>query len=152
MLSVTPSHGRASAAAGGISSHGKYTGTSFTIRKSKSILALLPGAREFDDWINLPPLGNWAITTLNIVTLPLKWLLFTKMSLVCCPPSEIRERVSNQTSILGSVAALFVVISISSYLTTSTWNPAGKVTWYLFIMEKYADNLFCFSFNSKLPI
>jgi hypothetical protein len=69
-----------------------------------------------EEWLDFPTEhGN---VLLNCLCLPFVWLLKTNKAMAGLDPSSdtIRERVSNQSSILGTAAGLFLVIAVAGYL------------------------------------
>lgn len=70
-----------------------------------------------EDWLSIPQdPGSSSAVFFNSVTLPFKWLLWTSKALAGLPPHQsLRERLCNQSSSLGSVAGLFLVIAISAF-------------------------------------
>jgi hypothetical protein len=80
----------------------------------------------FDDWIRLPTGTEFSSGILfNSITLPLKWVVWTTKGLAGLPPHQsLRERLCNQSSSLGSVAGLYLVIAISAFFLP----PSKSVT------------------------
>jgi hypothetical protein len=70
-----------------------------------------------EEWLDFPTDCNkhafW-----NCMRLPYIWLLHTTKAMAGLDPSSntIRERLSNQSSILGTAAGLFLVIAVAGYL------------------------------------
>ena len=86
----------------------------------RSILILPKMEHNLEDWLNFPTEPT-KYTFLNSATLPFKWLLWTSKGLASLSPNEdMRTRLSNQSSLLGNVAALYLVVAISAFL-----NPPG---------------------------
>jgi len=69
-----------------------------------------------EEWLDFPTDRTWVL--LNVLTLPFIWLLHTNKAMAGLDPTTktIRERMCNQTSILGTVAGLFLVCAIAGFL------------------------------------
>jgi hypothetical protein len=81
----------------------------------------------FDDWIRLPTGTEFSSGILfNSITLPLKWVVWTTKGLAGLPPHQsLRERLCNQSSSLGSVAGLYLVIAISAFFLPPSKSSAS---------------------------
>ena len=96
--------------------------TMFSI-KAPTVKFLPNLSHDLTDWLSFPnkPQDN---VILNSITLPFKWLLWTSKGLAGLPPNQnMRERLCNQSTSLGSVAGLYLVIAISAFLV-----PPGTTT------------------------
>lgn len=71
-----------------------------------------------EEWLDFPTDNN-KYAFLNCMRLPYIWLLYTTKAMAGLDPTSntIRERLSNQSSILGTAAGLFLVIAVAGYLT-----------------------------------
>jgi hypothetical protein len=91
---------------------------SSTKRKSLGSIKFVPGHDyTFDSWVNFPTAEKSDFeVAVNSLTLPLKWLLWTNKGLSGLPKNQcLRERLCNQSTSLGSVAGLYLVIAISGF-------------------------------------
>ena len=95
--------------------------------KRRSTFRFVPTiAHELSDWLDFP-VGKTNGVLFNSITLPFKWLLWTNKSLAALTPdSNVRERLCNQSLSLGSVAGLYLVISVAAFLT-----PPGFIFMFL---------------------
>jgi hypothetical protein len=88
--------------------------------KSFAALKFVPKmGHDLEDYIDLPDdHHNSSGIIFNSLTLPFKWVMWTSKSLAGLPPHQsLRERLCNQSTSLGSVAGLYLVIAISGFFT-----------------------------------
>lgn len=94
------------------------TRPNFSKAKSFAALKFVPKmGHALEDYINLPEdHHNSSGILFNSLTLPLKWVMWTSKSLAGLPPHQsLRERLCNQSTSLGSVAGLYLVVAISAF-------------------------------------
>lgn len=75
--------------------------------------------RALEEWIDFPSGHTSSLTILfNSLILPFKWLLWISKGVAGLTLTEsLRERLRDQSTSLGSVAALYLVITVSAFLT-----------------------------------
>ena len=71
---------------------------------------------KFDRWLLFPQQLSLCQVVLNRMSMPLKWSLWTNRALLATTDGDnIRSRLGNQYSVLGSTAGMLVTISAAAF-------------------------------------
>ncbi len=95
-----------------------------------------------EEWLDFPTKHTNVL--LNILTLPFVWLLHTNKAMAGLDPSSstVRERLSNQCSVLGTAAGLFLVIAIAGFLAPpKPQNPDDQILVDVFGVLMFAASI-----------